>query len=137
MPGLRMAAGMPGQKSPEEFKAEALEVAGKANVIIMCMGITPRLEGEEMRVTVDGFKGGDRVRIDLPDVQQDLIKAIYALGKPVVLVLLNGSAWLLTGRRITYLQYLKHGMAVRQQGRLCRCDLWRLQSRRTASCNIL
>jgi len=90
--GCPWAAGMPGQKSPEELKAEALEVAGKANVIIMCMGITPKLEGEEMRVTVDGFKGGDRVRIDLPDVQQDLIKAIYALGKPVILVLLNGSA---------------------------------------------
>lgn len=90
--GCPWATGMPGQKSPEELKAEALEVAGKANVIIMCMGITPRLEGEEMRVTVDGFKGGDRTRIDLPDVQQDLIKAIYALGKPVILVLLNGSA---------------------------------------------
>jgi beta-glucosidase len=83
---------MPGQKSPEELKSEALEVAGKANVIIMCMGITPRLEGEEMRVSIDGFKGGDRTRIDLPDVQQDLIKAVYALGKPVILVLLNGSA---------------------------------------------
>ena len=58
----------------------------------MCMGITPRLEGEEMKVTVDGFRGGDRTRIDLPDVQQELIKEIYSLGKPVVLVLLNGSA---------------------------------------------
>jgi beta-glucosidase len=56
------------------------------------MGITPRLEGEEMRVNVDGFRGGDRVRIDLPDVQQQLIKEIYAMGKPVILVLLNGSA---------------------------------------------
>ena len=90
--GCLWAAGMPGEKSLEELKKEALEVAGKANIIIMCMGITPKLEGEEMKVTVDGFKGGDRVRIDLPDVQQDLIKAIYALGKPVILVLLNGSA---------------------------------------------
>ena len=90
--GCNWATGMPGQKSAEELKAEALEVAKKANVVIMCMGITPRLEGEEMRVTVDGFKGGDRTRIDLPDVQQELIKEIHALGKPVVLVLLNGSA---------------------------------------------
>ena len=90
--GCLWAAGMPGEKSLEELKKEALEVSGKANIIIMCMGITPKLEGEEMKVTVDGFKGGDRVRIDLPDVQQDLIKAIYALGKPVILVLLNGSA---------------------------------------------
>jgi beta-glucosidase len=58
----------------------------------MFMGITPRLEGEEMRVSVDGFRGGDRTRIDLPDVQQQLIKEIHALGKPVILVLLNGSA---------------------------------------------
>ena len=69
-----------------------MQTAGKADVIIMCMGITPRLEGEEMKVTVDGFKGGDRTRIDLPDLQQELIKEIHALGKPVILVLLNGSA---------------------------------------------
>jgi beta-glucosidase len=90
--GCNWAAGMPGQKSAEELKKEALEIANKANVVIMCMGITPRLEGEEMKVTVDGFRGGDRTRIDLPDVQQELIKEIHALGKPVVLVLLNGSA---------------------------------------------
>ena len=90
--GCNWVAGMPSEKSAEEMKAEAMAVAKKANVIIMCMGITPRLEGEEMKVTVDGFRGGDRVRIDLPDMQQQLIKDIYALGKPVVLVLLNGSA---------------------------------------------
>ena len=50
-----------------EKDLESLNVAKKANVVIMCMGITPRLEGEEMRVTVDGFKGGDRTRIDMPD----------------------------------------------------------------------
>jgi len=90
--GCNWVEGMPDQKPGEELKKEALETAGKADVIIMCMGITPRLEGEEMRVEVDGFKGGDRTRIDLPDVQQQLIKEIHALGKPVVLVLLNGSA---------------------------------------------
>jgi beta-glucosidase len=90
--GCNWAAGMPGEKTAEELKKEALEVAAKADVVIMCMGITPRLEGEEMRVNVDGFRGGDRTRIDLPDVQQELIRDIHALGKPVVLVLLNGSA---------------------------------------------
>jgi beta-glucosidase len=90
--GCNWVAGMPNQKPDEELKAEALEVAGKADVIIMCLGITPRLEGEEMRVSIDGFSGGDRTRIDLPDVQEELIKEIYALGKPVILVLLNGSA---------------------------------------------
>jgi beta-glucosidase len=83
---------MPSKRTAEELNTEALEAAKKANVVIMFMGITPRLEGEEMKVNVDGFSGGDRTRIDLPDVQQELIKEIYALGKPVVLVLLNGSA---------------------------------------------
>jgi len=90
--GCNWAAGMPGEKSNEELKAEALEIAKKADIVIMCMGITPRLEGEEMRVKIEGFLGGDRTRIDLPDIQQDLIKEIHATGKPVVLVLLNGSA---------------------------------------------
>jgi beta-glucosidase len=90
--GCNWVEGMPKQKPEEELKREALETAGKADVVIMCMGITPRLEGEEMRVEVEGFKGGDRTRIDLPDLQQKLIKEIHALGKPVVLVLLNGSA---------------------------------------------
>jgi beta-glucosidase len=90
--GCTWVAGMPDQRTAEELKAEALDVAKKANVIIMCMGITPRLEGEEMKVSLDGFKGGDRTSLDLPAVQEDLIKAINALGKPVVLVLLNGSA---------------------------------------------
>jgi beta-glucosidase len=90
--GCNWAAGMTGERSSEELKAEAIEVAKKADVVIMCMGITPRLEGEEMKVMVEGFRGGDRTRIDLPDVQQELIKEVHAIGKPVVLVLLNGSA---------------------------------------------
>ncbi|MCX6332751.1 MAG: glycoside hydrolase family 3 C-terminal domain-containing protein [Bacteroidia bacterium] len=90
--GSNWVAGMPNQKPEEELKSEALEAAKKANVIIMCMGITPRLEGEQLRLSIDGFNGGDRTRLDLPDVQQQLIKEIKALGKPVILVLLNGSA---------------------------------------------
>jgi len=50
------------------------------------------LEGEEMDVNIEGFKGGDRTSLDLPKVQEDLIHAVAGLGKPVVLVLLNGSA---------------------------------------------
>lgn len=80
---------MPDQN--EVLKKEALAVAEKADVVVMCMGLTARLEGEEMDIAIDGFKGGDRTRLDLPDVQQKLIKEIYGLGKPVVLVLLNGS----------------------------------------------
>lgn len=75
-----------------DLKQKALAAARQADVVIMCMGITPRMEGEEMDVSIDGFRGGDRTRIDLPEVQQQLIKDIHALGKPVILVLLNGSA---------------------------------------------
>jgi beta-glucosidase len=75
-----------------ELKKQALEVAQQADVVIMCMGITPRMEGEEMDVKIDGFSGGDRTHLDLPKIQQQLIREIHALGKPVILVLLNGSA---------------------------------------------
>lgn len=75
-----------------DYEKEAIEMARKADVVLLFMGLSPRLEGEEMPVHVKGFKGGDRIRIDLPDLQQDFIKKIYALGKPTVLVMLNGSA---------------------------------------------
>jgi beta-glucosidase len=74
------------------LRAEALEIAEQADAIVLMMGLSPRLEGEEMRVEVPGFAGGDRVSIGLPTPQEDLIRAVSALGKPVVLVLLNGSA---------------------------------------------
>jgi beta-glucosidase len=75
-----------------DLKKEALEVAKKADAVVMCMGLTARMEGEEMDIVIDGFNAGDRTKIDLPRPQQELIKAIQSLGKPVILVLLNGSA---------------------------------------------
>ena len=76
----------------QQLKAEALATAKKADAVILCMGLSARLEGEEMDVNIDGFKGGDRTSLELPKVQQDLIRAIAATGKPVILVLLTGSA---------------------------------------------
>jgi beta-glucosidase len=70
----------------------ALAAASDADATIMFMGLSPRLEGEEMPVHIRGFAGGDRVDIGLPAVQRALIEDVVALGKPVVLVLLNGSA---------------------------------------------
>jgi beta-glucosidase len=70
----------------------ALAAATKADATVMFMGLSPRLEGEEMPVDVPGFAGGDRVDIALPAAQRTLIENVVALGKPVVLVLLNGSA---------------------------------------------
>ena len=63
-----------------------------ADVILFVGGISPRLEGEEMRVTVEGFKGGDRTNIELPTIQKELIKALKTTGKPIVDVVCTGSA---------------------------------------------
>ncbi len=70
----------------------ALQAARQADAVVLVLGLSPRLEGEEMPVSVEGFKGGDRIDIGLPAAQQKLMEEIVALGKPVVLVLLNGSA---------------------------------------------
>jgi len=74
------------------LEAEALQAAKQAEAVVLVMGLSPRLEGEEMRVPVQGFSGGDRLTLDLPALQEGLIRKITGLGKPVVLVLLNGSA---------------------------------------------
>jgi beta-glucosidase len=71
---------------------QAVELARQADVTIFVGGLSPSLEGEEMRVTYPGFKGGDRVSIDLPEMQTNMIKALHATGKPVVFVMLTGSA---------------------------------------------
>ena len=74
------------------LQAEALEAVSRADAVILVMGLSPRLEGEEMRVEVPGFGGGDRVELGLPAVQKDLVAQVAATGRPVVLVLMNGSA---------------------------------------------
>lgn len=63
-----------------------------ADVIIFAGGLSPRLEGEEMAVQIDGFRRGDRTSIDLPAVQRETLQALVATGKPVVFVLMTGSA---------------------------------------------
>ncbi|MFZ2054038.1 MAG: glycoside hydrolase family 3 C-terminal domain-containing protein [Candidatus Aminicenantales bacterium] len=75
-----------------DLEKEALEAAGQVDAVVMVMGLSPRLEGEEMDVPVEGFSGGDRLTLDLPRMQEDLLKKVQAFGKPVVLILLNGSA---------------------------------------------
>ena len=71
---------------------QAVETASKADAIILVLGLSQRLEGEEMPIKVDGFEGGDRTHLMLPKMQRELMKEIKATGKPVVLVLMNGSA---------------------------------------------
>jgi len=70
---------------------EAVELAKSSDVIIFAGGITVQLEGEGMRVNYDGFHGGDRKNLNLPEVQEVLLKALYSIGKPIVLVLSSGS----------------------------------------------
>jgi len=71
---------------------EAIAAAKDADVVVAVVGITSELEGEEMPVNEDGFKGGDRTSLDLPKPEQELLEAMAATGKPLVLVLMNGSA---------------------------------------------
>ncbi len=73
-------------------KKDYPEIIRKADLIIAVLGLTSGLEGEEMPITIPGFSGGDRTNIDLPQVQQDLLKDLVGSGKPVALVLMNGSA---------------------------------------------
>lgn len=75
-----------------KLKEEAVELAKNSDVVVLCMGLSPSLEGEEMKVKVPGFDHGDRLDIQLPASQTELIREIQKLGKPTVLVLLNGSA---------------------------------------------
>ena len=71
---------------------EAIAAAKSADAVIAVVGITSRLEGEEMPVTVPGFLGGDRISIDLPQPEEALVEAVATTGKPFAVVLLNGSA---------------------------------------------
>ncbi len=75
----------------DHFK-KAVDLAERSDVVIFVGGITSQLEGEEMRVDYDGFKGGDRTDLKLPAEQENLLKSIQSTGTPVVLVLTSGSA---------------------------------------------
>ena len=61
------------------------------NKVIFVGGISPALEGEEMPVDIDGFKGGDRTHIELPKVQRDFLKALKDAGKTIIFVNCSGS----------------------------------------------
>ncbi|MFD0991123.1 glycoside hydrolase family 3 C-terminal domain-containing protein [Mariniflexile jejuense] len=78
---------------PQDHLLEnAIATANQSDAIVLVLGLNERLEGEEMKVEAEGFVGGDRTSLDLPFNQQNLMKAMMDTGKPVVLVLINGSA---------------------------------------------
>ena len=74
------------------LRDEAVQAAKGSDAIIALMGLSPSLEGEEMPVKLEGFSGGDRTAINLPAVQEELLKAVAVTGKPLIVVLQNGSA---------------------------------------------
>ena len=74
------------------LQKQAIETAKKADLVIAMVGLSPELEGEEMKIQVEGFAGGDRTDIKLPASQLSLLEGIASLGKPVIVVTLNGSA---------------------------------------------
>ena len=71
---------------------EAIKTAQAADVILYIGGISPSLESEESKKNLVGFLGGDRTRIELPDVQETFVKALAALSKPVIFIDCSGSA---------------------------------------------
>ena len=107
---LRLEAGRPRDIRIEQSPAKGLEIrlvwnrvvdrpmeqamaaVRRADVVIAAVGITSALEGEEMTVTVPGFKGGDRTSLDLPAQEEALLEAVHGAGKPLAVVLMNGSA---------------------------------------------
>lgn len=80
-----------GQAREMDYQQVANKVKD-ADVIVFAGGISSRIEGEEMRVDLPGFRRGDRTRIELPEVQQKLLKTLQATGKPIVFVLCSGSS---------------------------------------------
>jgi beta-glucosidase len=86
---VRLNWKQPGAEDPYQ---EALDAAKAADVVIFAGGLNGEVEGEEMPVIYPGFAGGDRTEIALPKTQQRLLEDLHKTGKPVVLVLMTGSA---------------------------------------------
>lgn len=76
----------------EDMTGEAVMAAESADIVLLVLGLSQRLEGEEMPLEIDGFRGGDRTHLKLPEVQMDLFRKVKQTGRPVVVVLMNGSA---------------------------------------------
>jgi beta-glucosidase len=80
-------------KMPDRNLTEkALQIAKKADAVVLCMGLNSSLEGEESSIKIKGFNHGDKTNLKLPSTQIELMKELHRLGKPTVLVLLTGSA---------------------------------------------
>ncbi len=72
--------------------ADAVQTVKDSDVALAFLGLNGNLEGEEMNLNIPGFSGGDRTSLDLPEPQERLLEAAIGTGKPVVVVLMSGSA---------------------------------------------
>ncbi len=90
--GKSFGASIVWQRVSTDADADLDAAAGKADVVVAVVGLTSDLEGEESKLRVDGFTGGDKTSLDLPADQVALLEKAKALGKPLVVVLMNGSA---------------------------------------------
>ncbi len=91
-PGAELVEGHTRAGTEKPSREAALEAARNSEIVVFVGGLTGALEGEEMQVGYPGFSGGDRTDLRLPATQQELLEALHATGKPVVLVLTAGSA---------------------------------------------
>lgn len=91
-PGVGPSPGLLWKRVTTNLDAELKAAVAKADVVVAAVGLTADIEGEEMPIAVEGFSGGDRTSLDLPADQRRLLESAKALGKPVVVVLMNGGA---------------------------------------------
>jgi beta-glucosidase len=84
-----------GLGEPGDRTAEAVAVAQLADVVVLCLGLDPNIEGEEGDASNE-YSSGDKKSLNLPGIQQQLLEEVHKTGKPVILVLLSGSALAVT-----------------------------------------
>jgi beta-glucosidase len=80
------------QPPSEALIQQAVGAAQQSDAVVAFVGLSTNLEGEQMKVDLPGFSGGDRTSLDLPAAQHTLLESIARTGKPLIVVLLNGSA---------------------------------------------
>jgi beta-glucosidase len=124
-----------GKYLKSDLKALASRFAD-ADVIIFVGGISPQLEGEEMDVNAKGFLGGDRTSIQLPDVQTRLLKELHTMGKPVIFVMMTGSAIAIPWEDENIPAILNAWYGGQSAGTAI-ADVRRLEPGRKAACHVL
>jgi len=75
-----------------DITEKAVQAAKEADAVVLVLGMSQRLEGEEMPIKIEGFSGGDRTNLNLPATQEKLLEALIGTGKPVIVVMANGGA---------------------------------------------